>query len=185
MAANRWKGVLLLGLSTAALTWAQGKSGPVGLDPALAIKDGSVVQLRAGAHGVQTYTCRPTATDPKQFAYDATKSEPDAVLMDAKGNVIIHHYANFDPAGPAWESNDGSKIVAKKLDPVQPKPGTIPWLLLQVVHREGNGALERITFIHRVDTAGGVAPAGSCDPEKAPKVRVPYKANYYFYGPKY
>jgi len=97
--------------------------------------------------------------------------------------VFIHHYLNFDPAGPAWEANDGSKVVAKKLDPVQARPGTIAWLKLQAVSATGGGMLGKVTFIQRVDTEGGTAPMRSCT--NGSRVRVPYKAAYYFYGPKY
>jgi len=148
---------------------------PPETDAGLKVTDGSKPLLRASAKGVQIYTCR-------DGAYDAAHSEPDAVLTNRKGVVIIHHYLNSDPAGPAWEATDGSKVIAKKLDPAQSRTGTIPWLRLEVVGHEGTGLLGKVTFIQRVDTAGGVAPAGTCDPAKSPRVRVPYTATYYFYG---
>jgi hypothetical protein len=143
-------------------------------DEGLKITDGSVVLLKAAAKGVQMYTC-------KESAWDGGHAEPDALLSNEAGEIIIHHYLNFDPAGPAWEAKDGSKVVGKRLDPAQAKAGTIPWLKLQAVAHEGSGTLSKVTFIQRVDTEGGVAPGGAC--EANARVRVPYKATYYFYGP--
>jgi len=34
--------------------------------------------------------------------------------------------------------------------------------------------------ILRLNTVGGVAPAGACDPATQPIVKVPYKADYVF-----
>jgi hypothetical protein len=44
----------------------------------------------------------------------------------------------------------------------------------------GTGVFAKVTFIHRLDTTGGVAPAGKCT--KGKTVEVPYTANYYFYS---
>ena len=156
---------------------------PPEVDAGLKVAGGSVPLVKASAKGVQIYTCRATADDPAKFAYDSAHSEPDALLTNETGEVIIHHYLNLDPSGPAWEAKDGSKLVAKKLDPAQARPGTIPWLRLEAVAHEGSGLLSKVTFIQRVDTEGGVAPPGPCDPKTNARVRVPYKATYYFYGP--
>jgi len=142
---------------------------------------GAALVMKASAHGVQIYQCKPSVEDASKYVYDAAHAEPDALLSNSRGEVIIHHYLNFDPAGPAWEAKDGSKLVGKKLDPAEPHSGTIPWLKLQVVAHEGKGVLSKVTYIQRVDTEGGVAPAGACDPSKAARVRVPYKATYQFY----
>jgi hypothetical protein len=146
----------------------------------LAPPSGSVLLLKATAKGVQIYTCQALEGDGSKFAYDAAHAEPDALLASKHGAVIIHHYLNLDPAGPAWESVDGSKIVVKKLD-AQAHTGTIPWLLLQVVAHEGSGVLGKAAYVRRIDTTGGTAPSGACDPHKAPRVRVPYTAVYEFY----
>jgi hypothetical protein len=156
---------------------------PPQTDAGLKVMDGSSPVLKAAAKGVQIYTCKATADDPTKFAFDAAHAEPDALLFGDKGEFIIHHYLNADPAGPAWEAKDGSKVIAKKLDPVQARPGTIPWLRLEAVGHDGNGLLSKVTFVQRVDTAGGVAPGGTCDPAKNLRVRVPYTATYYFYAP--
>jgi hypothetical protein len=95
-----------------------------------------------------------------------------------QGQVGIH-YAT--PAGPAWESNSGSKVVARRLgDGCSPDPAAIPWLLLQRVSGDGAGTFSEVTYIQRVNTTGGLAPPapGSTGGEE---VQVPYTAEYYFY----
>ena len=82
---------------------------------------------------------------------------PEAVLYDADGNMVGIHYA-----GPTWETESGSKVVGKKIASA-PVAGTIPWLLLQAVSAEGPGVLANTTYIQRVKTTGGTAPAdGRC-----------------------
>ena len=101
--------------------------------------------------------------------------------LDEDGKKIAKHYA-----GPTWEANDGSKVVGevlKKLD--AKKPGAVPWLLLQAKTHEGTGTFARVTYIQRVDTEGGVAPAAGCDQAHVnTEARVDYRANYYFYVPQ-
>lgn len=91
-----------------------------------------------------------------------------------RGEVGIHY------AGPTWESNSGSKVVARRLVGCTPHSTAIPWLLLQTVSTEGHGIFGKTTYIQRVNTYGGLAPAthGSSVGEE---VRVPYTAEYYFY----
>ena len=77
-------------------------------------------------------------------------------------------------------------VVAARVDGV-PVAGTIPWLLLKVTsHAAGPGGGDRLggtTFIQRINTTGGVAPAAStCDATTAGQVaEVPYTADYVFW----
>ncbi len=102
---------------------------------------------------------------------------PEALLFaDADGNGVVGiHYG-----GPTWESNSGSKVVGMVLERCTPDPDAIPWLLLKAVSNEGPGPFQRVTFIQRVNTVGGLAPtdAGDFVGEEA---RVPYTTEYYFY----
>jgi hypothetical protein len=103
--------------------------------------------------------------------------EPVANLFASRnfhGQVGTHY------AGPTWESNSGSKVVAKRLAGCSPNTSAIPWLLLEAVSNEGPGVFNRVTFVQRVNTTGGLAPStpGSFAGEEA---RVPYTAEYYFY----
>jgi len=90
------------------------------------------------------------------------------------GEVGIHY------AGPTWESNSGGKVIASRLESCAPDPTAIPWLLLQTVSTEGPGIFHRVTFIQRVNTAGGLPPTAPGAYIGAEE-QVPYTAEYYFY----
>jgi hypothetical protein len=78
-------------------------------------------------------------------------------------------------AGPTWEANDGSTVVGARLAGCSPYRGAIPWLRLGATSGPGQGRFARLTFIQRVNTIGGTAPAeaGAFVGEEA---RVPYTA---------
>jgi hypothetical protein len=93
----------------------------------------------------------------------------------AHSEIGIHY------VGPTWESESGSKVVGTAVtNAPSPNPNSIPQLLLRAVSSEGPGIFERTTYIQRVNTVGGRAPAtpGNSVGEVA---RVPYTAEYYFY----
>jgi len=129
------------------------------------------------ATGVQIYECTPSNQEPGRFEW--TFRAPEAVLRDRSGNVFGRHYA-----GPTWEAEDGSKVVGEvRARDDGPDANAIPWLLLSAASTSGQGALSRTESIQRLHTAGGRAPAGGCDQRVVGKeVRVPYKADYYFYA---
>jgi uncharacterized protein DUF3455 len=94
------------------------------------------------------------------------------------GEVGIHY------AGPTWESNSGGKVIASRLEGCAPEPTAIAWLLLQMVSSEGPGIFDGVTFIQRVNTAGGLPPSGP-GPFVGAEEEVPYTAEYYFYRAQY
>ena len=147
--------------------------------PDIKVPDGQTALLKALGKGVQIYGCKATAADPGKF--DWSFKAPEADLTNEHGEKIAKHYA-----GPTWEANDGSKVVGqvqKKVD--APRPGAVPWLLLKAKTNEGTGTFARVTYIQRVDTEGGVAPAAGCDQAHVTtEARVDYRANYYFYVPQ-
>jgi hypothetical protein len=130
-----------------------------------------------GATGVQIYECTPSKQDAGRFEW-AFKA-PEAVLRDRDGRVFGRHYA-----GPTWEAEDGSKVVGEvRARDDGPDASAIPWLLLSATSTSGQGALTPTKSIQRLHTSGGRAPAGGCDERVVGKeVRVPYKADYYFYA---
>ena len=71
-------------------------------------------------------------------------------------------------------------MIASRLEGCTPDPTAIPWLLLQTVSTEGPGIFDRVTYIQRVNTAGGLAPAAP-GPFISAEEEVPYTAEYYFY----
>src|SRR5216684_2473983 len=125
--------------------------------PILRVPAGQTVLLKALGKGVQIYDCKARADDPSKFEWSF--KAPEADLTNEHGDKIAKHYA-----GPTWEANDGSKVVGeKKAETPAPRPGAVPWLLLKAKSNEGTGTFARVTYIQRVDTEGGVAPAAGCD----------------------
>ena len=125
------------------------------------------VHFHTYAEGVQIYSWNGSS-----WVFVA----PDAVLFDADGNVIGSHYA-----GPTWESQSGSKVVAARVSSApSPNANSIPLLLLEARTAEGPGIFARTTYIQRVNTVGGVAPSapGTSVGEEA---RVFYSAEYFFF----
>ena len=134
----------------------------------LQVEEGNKVSSVLYAEGVQIYRW-----DGASWTFVV----PEAVLFaDAGGNGEVGtHYG-----GPTWESASGSKVVGRVVDRCTPDPSAIAWLLLEAVYTEGPGMFDRVTFIQRVNTVGGLAPT---DPGAFPGEvkRVPYTAEYVFY----
>lgn len=134
----------------------------------LQVEAGSRLAFHAYATGVQIYRWNGASW---------TFIAPSAVLYaDANGRGEIGtHYA-----GPTWESVSGSKVVGAVIDRCTPNPNAIPWLKLGAASASGPGIFDRVAFIQRVNTVGGMAPAtgGTVIGEEA---RIPYTAEYYFY----
>ena len=82
--------------------------------------------------------------------------------------------------GPTWESNSGSKVVGTRLYGCSPDPTAIPWLLLETVTATGPGTFSSVTYIQRLNTSGGLPPAGP-GLSIGELVQVPYTAEYFFY----
>jgi hypothetical protein len=135
---------------------------------------GNIETARWYAAGSQIYVSKRRADDPARFEW--TLKAPAATLYNGGGNVVGTHYG-----GPTWESNNGSKVIGLRLKSVDsPDPDAIPWLLLQGVRHEGHGMFSAVTYIQRIDTQGGKAPAEAPTAEGL-ETSVPYSATYVFY----
>jgi hypothetical protein len=72
-------------------------------------------------------------------------------------------------------------------DPICPNTGSIACLLLQSIGSQpglgGGTMLSKTSFIQRLNTRGGVAPAEGCftSADVGNQALVPYTADYYFY----
>lgn len=129
---------------------------------------GNKVSFRVYAIGVQIYRWNGANWD---FVAPLANLYADE---NYRGKVGTHY------AGPTWESNSGSKIVAARLDGCTLDTNAIPWLLLQKVTTDGPGIFSKITYVQRVNTVGGLRPTtpGSTVGEEA---KMPYTTEYYFY----
>jgi len=145
---------------------------------ALEVPEGNKVHFHANAVGVQIYTATVSPTDATKFVW--TFTGPEAVLSDNDGNVVGSHYAYAGPTRPAWESPSGSLVVGARQAGATADPTAIPWLRLGAVSTEGPGIFEGTTYIQRVNTTGGLAPA-TAPTQAGQEVKVPYTAEYFFY----
>jgi hypothetical protein len=142
----------------------------------LAVPDTARVVAHFHATGAQVYTC---AAPAGATTYAWTLKKPDATLFDQKGAAAGTH-----GAGPSWTSKDGSSVTGKKIAQADaPAPDAIPWLLVRAEKTTGAGIFSKITYVQRVGTKNGKAPATGCDAAATgTEKRVDYSADYYFFA---
>jgi hypothetical protein len=145
---------------------------------------GHVVVFAAKAKGVQIYKSVAGKDTKLEWVLDS----PLAELTGAKNEKVGTHFGGPQFGGPAWEADDGSRLVRDASEKVKdvpaPKPDVdVPWLLVRV-KADGAvpGALAKVVYVQRIHTAGGKPPA---DPPKRPDTRVgvSYTATYVFFAP--
>jgi hypothetical protein len=162
----------------------------------LTVPAGNKAFLLAHARGSQNYSCLPNGS-----GFSWTLYGPQATLFDDSDAQQITHFlsANPDENGtprPTWQHSGDTSAVwaapvpgASSTDAKFVAPGAIPWLLLQAVGRELGPTfghkMTDTTYIHRVNTAGGVPPTEGCSgaADTGRKALVPYTADYVFYRP--
>jgi Protein of unknown function (DUF3455) len=137
---------------------------------------GNKAVLTLAATGDLTYECKAVADKPGSFAW--TFAGPNAKLWDANKKEAGKYYG-----GPTWEANDGSKVTGKQLAVAPGAAGAIPLQLVQANPSTGKGAMTDVTYIQRLKTAGGVAPAtpACAAGNVGAKTTVPYTADYVFF----
>ena len=123
--------------------------------------------------GSQIYAC--TARPDGSFAF--TQFGVEARLFGG-----IHHTFVQPAAGPPqWQAPDGSAVTGKVVTANANGAGNIAELNLDATQiGASTGLLAHVVEVLRLNTVGGVAPAGSCDPQATPIVNVPYQADYVF-----
>jgi hypothetical protein len=168
---------------------------------------GNSVILVGHATGTQGYVCLPTSTGA---SWTVNRSRPEATLFArASGHdaqVATHFLSPITssnefapkplPFGSAtWQSSlDSSRVWGQTLHAIPagsdascPNKGSIGCLLLQSIGSEkgpaGGTTMTRITFIQRLNTQGGSAPATGCAvaTDVGKQALVPYTADYYFF----
>jgi hypothetical protein len=164
------------------------------------------------AVGTQGYVCLPTSPGASTASWTVKAARPEAILFQrffGRDFQIITHFLSPDtnpneaasdpvPFGSAtWQSSfDNSKVWAQVLnsnsipagsDPSCPDTGAIACLLLQSIGSQqgpmGGKILSQTTFIQRLNTKGGSAPADGCSisTDVGNQTLVLYTADYYFF----
>ncbi len=171
--------------------------------------EGNSVFLSTHGVGTQGYVCLPKGTGA---SWTVDGARPEATLfvsLFGEPTQVITHFLspNTNPnevapnplpfANATWQSSfDSSRVWAAASpqttipagsDPSCPNAGSIGCLLLQVIGAEQGPASGKImtktTFIQRLNTNGGSAPADGCSvsSDVGKQTLVPYSADYTFY----
>lgn len=168
---------------------------------------GNSAFLLGHAAGTQGYVCLPTSTGA---SWTVNGSRPEATLYTnifGQDFEIITHFLSPDtnpnenapnplPFGSAtWQNSlDSSVVWAKGLTSIPagsdascPNAGAIPCLMLQSIGSlkgpAGGKVMTKTTYIQRLNTNGGAAPADGCSvsTDVGKQTLVPYTADYYFF----
>lgn len=169
---------VLLATACLATTAAIAQSDPAAAPEAVRAPAGHRIAWDTLGVGEITYECREKKDAAGQFEWAFVA--PAATLYDMQKKTVGRYYG-----GPTWESNDGSKVTGKQVA-VAPSPnaGSIPLQLVKAEPAMGSGALSGVSYIQRLDTKAGVAPASVCDAQaKGKQEKVAYEARYVFYRP--
>lgn len=169
------------------------------------------VYRQGHAIGTQGYACMacPNAITPAPLCpasgFAWAFFGPQATLFDVDdgddAQIMTHFLSpNPDEGGklrPAWQHSRDTSVVwannsappaESSTDSAYVAAGAIPWLLLPVAGTQtgptGGDKLTKTTYIQRLNTAGGVAPAASTcatATDAGKKALVDYSADYFFY----
>jgi hypothetical protein len=168
---------------------------------------GNVAFLLGHALGTQGYVCLPAGAGA---SWTVNGARPEATLFTSffgREFQIITHFLSPDtnpnqfapnplPFGNAtWQSSfDSSRVWAQTLHAIPagsnascPNAGAIACLLLQSIGSQagptGGGVMTGTTFVQRLNTKGGSAPADGCSTvtDVGRQALVPYSADYYFF----
>lgn len=137
---------------------------------------GQKVMMSATGVGELTYECRQKKDAAGVFEWAFVG--PVAKLYSSDKKEVGKYYA-----GPTWESTDGSKVTGKQVAVAPSAPGNIPMQLVKAEPATGAGAMTGVSYIQRLNTKGGVAPATACTGDtQGARQQVVYEADYVFYG---
>lgn len=166
---------------------------PPSVPAAIQVPAGHKLASVGHAIGTQNYVCLPSGTGVKYTLFT-----PQATLFEKQKEVMTHYFSpNPSENGTiraTWQHSRDTSMVWGEVkpgnsssDPAYVAPGAIPWLLVTIVGYQdgpdGGDKLEKTTYIQRINTSGGSAPATGCgSPADVGKTAfVPYSTDYYFY----
>ena len=168
---------------------------------------GNSLFLAGHAVGTQGYVCLPQGAGA---SWTVTGARPEATLFQSflgRQIEIVTHFlspvTNPNDNAPkplafgnaTWQNtHDSSKVWAQALKSIAagsdescPHTGAITCLLLQTIGSEegpnGGKVMTRTTYVQRLNTSGGSAPADGCSTaaDVGKQTLVPYSADYYFF----
>jgi len=151
--------------------------------------DGDLFLIGHGV-GTQNYVCLPSGAG---FAFSLFT--PEATLFtDDAAQLTTHFFSpDRDPRDlgairVTWEhSRDTSTIWGAVTGQVQVRQDSINWLRVEIKGAlpgpTGGAKLTPTTFVQRINTVGGLAPAADCvgATDVGKRAFVPYTADYLFF----
>ncbi len=149
----------------------------------LNVPAGNKLSYRVYATGVQIYQVKRSTTNPNEFTWVNIAPRANLYIQQTHHNLVGTHYA-----GPTWEFIKGpykdEKAVATKLQGVTVDPTAVPWLLLKTLEAQSSPG-NKVSYIQRVCTTGGIAPSILPNESNLGQVEeIPYTATYLFYEKK-
>lgn len=163
---------------------------PPSVPAKLEVETGNEAFRVGHAFGTQNYVCLPVDSIGR---VGWTLFTPEATLLGEEDEQLTTHFFSPNPVEggvvrATWEDSvDTSFVWAQALESATVDANAIPWVLLQTagtaVGPTGGDTLAKTTFVQRVNTRGGLAPATGCSlpTDIGSKRFVPYKADYFFY----
>ena len=146
------------------------------LPDAVKVPAGHKVAMETVGVGAITYECRAKAGMPDSFEWVFVG--PKAVLNDRSGKMVGRYFG--PPA--TWEASDASKVTGTQLAVAPAAAGSIPLQLVKANPAMGTGKMTGVSYIQRVATRGGVAPAAACSAANLGTQQVvAYQADYIFW----
>ena len=142
----------------------------------IVVPEGHKPFLVAHAVGVQIYRC-----DVVSPSYRWNLVAPRADLYADNGKLVATHFG-----GPTWLARDGSRVVGQVDKRATVDPSAIQWLRLSATSATAGADGARLagtTFIQRIKTTGGLAPAPTeCNASAVGETaEIPYTADYVFW----
>ncbi|MET9518372.1 CHRD domain-containing protein [Streptomyces sp. NPDC002994] len=123
------------------------------------------------AKGRQIYACKKGT--------DGTSSFQQRDVRAVLAGGIAHSFVRPNSGTPQWIAPDRSAVTGSLISKSANGAGNIPELdLLAKQSGKKHGLFAHTTEILRLNTVGGVAPAGEC--EAGSVAAVPYRADYVF-----
>lgn len=145
------------------------------LPEAVRVAPGHRVAMETVGAGRVTYECRERSG---AAGFEWAFVGPEAQLTDRAGRPVGRYYG--PPA--TWESTDGSKVTARQVAVAPAGGANLPLQLVRAEPASGPGVMQGTTYIQRVATRGGVAPALACDAAaRGARQSVDYQADYIFW----
>ena len=162
-------------------------SVPAGLE----VPPPNVAFLVGHAIGTQNYECQPSppsdASPGRYLRHRRRCSATRKINSSPTSSAPPLKTRSCAPRGktPGTRARCGRRAIAAVADPNE--SGAIAWVKLQTagtaVGPTGGTTLSKTTFVQRVNTVGGSAPATGCNvpTDIGRKAFVPYTADYFFY----